>query len=74
MGQLTLDKIEYLVMLVKLFAQHYALSTTQAYRYISRYGGVDFVDRNYNIMHTLSFDDMVEGLSDYCRKSGGMLK
>ena len=73
MSQLTIEKIDYLIMLIKLFSSHYQLSTTQAYRYISRYDGVSFVERNYDIMHTLSFDDMIQGLSDYCRRNGGQL-
>lgn len=73
MPQLTLDKIEYLVMLIKLFAQRYQLTAVQAYQYISHFGGIGFVDRNYGIMHTLSFNDMVDGLSDYCKRQGGQL-
>lgn len=73
MSQLTINKIEYLIMVVKLFAAHYHLTPVQAYRYISRYDGVSFVERNYGIMHTLSFQDMVQGVSDYCRKHGGQL-
>ena len=73
MSQLTLDKIEYLIMVVKLFAAHYQLTPVQAYRYISRYDGVSFLDRNYGIIHTLSFNDMVQSVSDYCRRNGGQL-
>lgn len=73
MSQLTIDKIEYLIMVVKLFAAHYQLTPAQAYRYISRFDGVSFVERNYGIMHTLSFQDMVQGISDYCKRNGGEL-
>ena len=73
MPQLTIDKIEYTIMLVKLFASHYHLTPVQAYRYISRFDGVGFIERNYGIMHTLSFQEMVQGLSDYCHRKGGLL-
>ena len=73
MSQLTIDKIEYLIMVVKLFAAYYELTPVQAYRYISRYDGVSFVEKNYGIMHTLSFQEMVQGVSDYCRRNGGQL-
>ena len=73
MPQLTIDKIEYTIMLVKLFASHYHLTPVQAYRYISRYDGVGFIERNYGVMHTLSFQEMVRGLSDYCHRKGGLL-
>ncbi len=73
MPQDTIDKIEYLIMLINLFAERYQLSAKQAYRYIRRYGGVGFVECNYGVMHTLPFDDMVEAMSDFCKKSGGLL-
>lgn len=74
MPQLTIDKIEYTIMLIKLFASHYHLTPVQAYRYISRFDGVGFIERNYGVMHTLSFQEMVQGLSDYCHRKGGLLK
>ena len=73
MSQQTIDKIEFLIMAVKLFAAKYQLTPVQAYRYISRYDGVDFIERNYGIMHTLSFPEMVQGISDYCKRQGGLL-
>ena len=73
MSQLTIDKIEYTIMLVKLFASHYQLTPVQAYRYISRFDGMAFIERNYSVMHTLSFQDMIQSLTDYCHKKGGRL-
>ena len=67
------DKIEYIIMLVKLFAQHFGLSYLQAFRYISLLGGIESVEKHYDILHTLSFDDQVEGLAAFCHKKGGML-
>ena len=73
MSQLTIDKIEYTIMLVKLFAAQYQLTPVQAYRYISRFNGMAFIERNYGIMHTSSFQDMVQSVSDYCKRQGGLL-
>lgn len=73
MSQLTIDRIEYTIMLVKLFANQYQLTPVQAYRYISRFDGMAFIERNYGIMHTLSFQEMVQGVSDYCKRNGGQL-
>ena len=73
MSPFTIDKIEYTIMLVKLFASHYQLTPVQAYRYISRFDGMAFIERNYGIMHTLSFQEMVQGLSEYCHRKGGLL-
>ena len=45
-------KIEYIIMLVKLFARHYGLTFLQAYHYISQYGGVEYAERHYNNLKT----------------------
>lgn len=67
------DKIEYFLMLLELFAPKYNLSCEQAYSYISKYNGVEYVEQQYNILHTLSFPDMVESLSAFCKRNGGNL-
>lgn len=67
------DKIAYIIAVVNEFAAKYSLNPQQAYRYLDRFKAIDFVDKFYNIEHTLSFDDVVEDLAAYCRKNGGAL-
>lgn len=66
-------KIEYIIMLIKLFARHFGLSFQQAYRYVSIHQGIEYAEQHYNVLHTLSFEDQVEGLATYCHKNGGSL-
>lgn len=68
-----LDKAEYLVIFINEFARHYGLSAVQAYRYLNRYKAIDFLDEQYNVAHTQSFDDMVQNMAGYCRRFGGAL-
>lgn len=51
------DKIEYIIMLVKLFARRFELSYMQAFRYVCLHDGIEFAKRHYNILHTLTFED-----------------
>lgn len=67
------EKIEYIMMLIQLFARQHGLTFAQAYRYISRYHGIEYAEENYNILHTLSFAEQVEGLTSYCHNRGGKL-
>ena len=67
------SKIEYIIMLIKLFARHFGLSFQQAYRYVSIHQGIEYAEQHYNVLHTLSFEDQVEGLATYCHKKGGAL-
>lgn len=65
------DKIPFIVALIAEFALHYQLTTTQAERYISRYGALELCDKHYAIMHTLSWEDNIESIATYCRRQGG---
>lgn len=67
------DKIAYIIAVVSEFATAFSLNTQQAYRYLDRFKGIDFIDKFYNVEHTQSFDDVVQDLAIYCRKNGGSL-
>ena len=67
------DKLAYVIAVVSEFAKRFSLNTQQAYRYLDRFKGIDFVDRFYNVEHTQSFEDVVDDLALYCRKNGGAL-
>lgn len=67
------DKLAYIIAVVNEFAAAFSLNSQQAYRYLDRFKGIEFVDKFYNIEHTQSFEDVVDDLALYCRKNGGML-
>ncbi len=67
------DKLAYIIAVVNEFAAKFSLNSQQAYRYLDRFKGIDFVDKFYNVEHTQSFEDVVEDLAMYCRKNGGAL-
>ena len=67
------NNLAYIIAVVNEFAAKYALNSQQAYRYLDRFKGIDFVDRFYNVEHTQSFEDVVSDLALYCHKNGGAL-
>lgn len=67
------DKIEHIIMLVKLFARRFELSYMQAFHYVCLHDGIEFAERHYNILHTLTFEDQVDALAAYCHRKGGLL-
>ncbi len=67
------DIIEYIIALVNEFAKRYGLTEKQAYRYIRVHKGIAFIEQHYGIMHTLDFDEAVDSVALYCRKTGGKL-
>ena len=48
------DKIAYIIAVVSEFAAAFSLNTQQAYRYLDRFKGIDFVDEFYNVEHNRS--------------------
>ena len=73
MKKLDIHKIDFLVALIAEFGKRYGLSNKEAYRYINQYGGVQMFFNHYDILHTLSFRDMVEGMAAFCHRQGGLL-
>ena len=68
------DKIEYIIALITEFAQAHGLSTQQAYLYLKKYKGIDFIDQFYDVEQTFSFANSVEDLTVYCHRMGGYLQ
>ncbi len=66
-------KIAYIIAVISEFASAHSLTNAQAYRYLERFKGLDFVNRFYNVEHTLPFEDVVEDLTAYCHRKGGAL-
>lgn len=67
------DKIEYVVCCVGAFAAKFSLTNAQAYAYLRRFSGIDFLIDCYAAEHTLSIDDAVDDLAAICLKKGGKL-
>ena len=67
------DKIAYIIAVISEFASAHSLNSAQAYRYLDRFKGIEFVERFYGVEHTFSFDDVVEDLTEYCHRQGGAL-
>lgn len=67
------DKVQYMVALIAEFAAHYGLSAVETVRYFDRYKALELFDRQYNYLHTQSFDSNIRDISAYCRRMGGTL-
>lgn len=67
------DKLEWMVIFILEFGQRHGLTMKQAFNYLSRFKGIDFVNRHYDYVHTQSFTSMVDELTEYCHRKGGAL-
>ena len=64
-------RLHYYVMCVSAFAESKGLSQRDAYNYLEKYKGIDFLEECYDAEHLLSLDDTVEDLTVVCKNNGG---
>ena len=67
------EKLEWTVIFILEFGRKYGLTMKQSFSYLSRYKGIDFIDRHYEYVHTQSFASMVDDIAEYCHRQGGAL-
>ena len=68
-----IDIAEYIIFMINKFASNFKLSEHQAYRYMKIHGGIEFIEENYGIMHTLDDEDSLQGIANFCKRNGGLL-
>ena len=73
MNSLNEYKTTYFVYCVNHFADRYKLSANDAFNYLFKYGGMNFLDEFYQVEHLLSLNDAVEDLTAICKNNGGNL-
>lgn len=66
--------IGYTVSLISEFACHYGIHPRQAYAYLKRFKGMEHLQQHYGVLHTQSFSDTIEVLTQVCANNGGGLK
>lgn len=67
------NRIDYIVACIGAFALRFKLSNQQAYAYLKRYLGLQFLFECYEVEHTLSIDDAVSDLQAICMRNGGRI-
>jgi len=73
MSEQTKSRIEYMMILVRMFAERYGLSDRQSFNYLLDYHGIELFEKCYEAFHTLPYEDVVEDVARYCHRQGGYL-
>lgn len=63
--------LDYIVVCISEFASRYEMHMRDAYLYLTKYKGIEFLKEFYDVEHTLSFDETIDDLVAICRKNGG---
>ena len=61
-------------LLIAEFAKKFNLGQRQAYNYLKRFKGIDYLISFYDVLHTQSFEDAIHDISIICQRNGGALK
>lgn len=67
----TKQEIYYFVMILNLISKKYNISINEAYKYLSTYKGMEFLQEFYDVEHTLNTDDVLDDVLAICVKNGG---
>jgi len=73
MSDKTRNLIDYIVTCVNDFSDAHGLSVVSGYDYLNSFGGVTFLERNYDIEHAYPIEETVANLAVVCRGNGGSL-
>ena len=68
-----LKHLHYYVLCVSAFAEAKNLNQKDAYNYLEKYKGMDFLEECYDAEHCLSLDDAVDDLTTVCLNNGGSI-
>jgi len=67
----TSNKVSFITYIIPMFADAYKMNVQEAWFYLKRYGGFDFINKHWWALHT---DNVLYALNDIyevCRKNGG---
>lgn len=65
------DIVNYIVVCISEFSNYYSIQMREAYIFLKRYKGIDFLREFYDVEHTLSFEDTINDVTVVCKKNGG---
>jgi hypothetical protein len=68
----TSDKVAFITFIVPAFAEAYKMNVQDAYFYLKKYGGWDYLNKCWWALHTDSEFWAVRDIFEVCRNNGGM--
>ena len=66
-------KIPFINACIRSMGMRFSIPVKNAYQYLKRFQGIDFLIEFYNTLHLQSIDDTVDDLVLICKKNGGAL-
>ena len=67
----TSNKVNFMTFIITKFARAYKMNSQQAYLYLKKYGGMNFLDRHWWALHTDNTVWAIRDLYEVCYENGG---
>jgi len=67
----TRDKISFVAFIIPAFAEAYKMDVQAAYRYLKKYGGLDFLMEHWWALHTDNVLYTLDDIYTICHQNGG---
>ena len=64
------DVADYIAFIINEFSLKYKLSMQQSFNYLYRHGGIEFLDRHYEVEHCENPILTLDALQHICKRSG----
>jgi hypothetical protein len=69
----TRDKVSFITFIIPKFASGYKMNTQDAYLYLKKYGGINYLDEHWWALHTDNPYWAIRSMAKVCRNNGGNL-
>jgi hypothetical protein len=66
------DRLDFVTYIIPKFAEEYKMDKQEAYRYLKKYGAINFVFDHWWTFHVDNPFWSVRDMHDYCYKKGGV--
>jgi hypothetical protein len=65
------DRLSFVTFIIPEFADEYKMDRQEAYRYLKKYGGLDFIFEHWWALHTDNPFWVVRDIQEICYQNGG---
>jgi hypothetical protein len=68
----TSNKVNFMTFIITKFARAYKMNSQDAYLYLKKYGGIDYLDEFWWTLHTEDPFWSIRALYEACYRNGGL--
>lgn len=68
------ERMDYTNFMINEFAEAYKIDKPEGYRYLKKFGGLDYIREHWWALHTDNQCHVLNEIFDLCRKNGGYLR